>query len=322
MMPIKTSDGRIFINDVSEGLRELKLSGDFSAKTIYDNEGNNIKNIESILADTDDLLWLGTGNGLIEFDIDTKKTKRYAAEDGLQGSEFTRFAGYKASNGEMYFGGTNGFSVFHPAKIEMSNFQPPIVFTDFKLYQESVAIGENTPLKKNILLMENLILDYNENDFSFSFAALDFSNPHNIKYKYKLENHDLEWIDAGNNNTASYTNMDPGVYVFKVLATNRDGIWNSEAKSLKITITPPWWQTTLAYIIYFLLFITIIILVDRVQRKRLKEKERALARERELTQAKEIEKAYNELKITQKQLVQSEKMASLGELTAGIAHEI
>ncbi|NQU51758.1 MAG: hypothetical protein HQ522_04390, partial [Bacteroidetes bacterium] len=322
MMPVRISDGRIFINDVSEGLRELMLTDDPSVRTVYDNEGKLIKNIESILFDSNDMLWIGTGNGLIEFDPDTKKTKRYGAEDGLQGSEFTRFAAYKASNGEMYFGGKNGFSVFHPDKIKMSNYKPLIVFTDFKLYQESVAIGQESPLKKNILLMEEIVLDHNQNDFSFSYAALDFSNPDNINYKYKLENHDEEWIDAGNKNTASYTNMGPGKYIFKVLTTNSDRIWNDKVTSIRITIKPPWWQTTLAYFIYGILFITGIIIVDRFQRKRLKEKVRAQARERELTQAKEIEKAYNELKTTQKQLVHAEKMASLGELTAGIAHEI
>jgi len=317
-----TNDGRTFIDAISIGLAEIIIGDTVSVVSHSTKESRDIRNVESITIDKSNDLWMGTSNGLVKYDIETNKYTRYDLDDGLQGYVFTRYAGFCSSTGELYFGGRNGINIFHPDDLVLSSYKPPVVFTEFRLFQDNVEIGENSPLKQNILLMDFIELDFDQNDFSIAFAALDYSNPHKINYKYRLVNHDDDWIPNGNLAAASYTNMDPGRYTFQVMSTNADGVWNEETVSLEITIFPPWWQTTIAFIIYGILFIIGVIVVDRYQRKRLKEKARAQAREKELAQANQIRKAYDKLKTTQSQLLHSEKMASLGELTAGIAHEI
>ena len=163
-------------------------------------------------------------------------------------------------------------------------------------------------------------MHYDQNVFSFDLAVIDYVNPEENRPLFMLENFDNSWHYASSERRAYYFNISPGGYVFRVKAANSYGVWAE--KKIVIIIMPPWWRSWWAYCFYGLLLIATIFGVDRFQRRRLLQVERERTRERELAQAKEIEKAYTELKATQVQLIQSEKMASLGELTAGIAHEI
>ena len=203
--------------------------------------------INSILEDYHGNLWLGTNRGLVKFidaiNIPAKpKFKNYTFEDGLQSNGFGKRSCLKGADGIMYFGGTNGFNVFDPNTITDNTYIPPIVINSFQIFNKPVLIGERG-LKKETGTDESLILSYKQSVFSFGFAALNYNSSSKNRYAYKMEGFDEEWNYVGTKRAATYTNLDPGEYTFKVKGSNNDGVWNEEGASIHIIITPPFWQT-------------------------------------------------------------------------------
>ncbi|MFN8145729.1 MAG: two-component regulator propeller domain-containing protein [Bacteroidia bacterium] len=318
--------GKLWIGTYGGGINLFDPSNQtFSHYTENNGLPNNVVN--GILADASGNLWLSTNNGVCKIlpdkasSANVTSTRSYNLQDGLQ-NKFNENACCTGIGGWMFFGGSNGLNAFHPDSIHDNTAVPPVVITRFYLFEK--------PARMDTLISSEhkLELNYKQNFFSFEFAALNYILPDKNRYYIMMEGLDKEWIYRDNKRIAAYTNIDPGHYVFRVKACNNDGVWNNEGIAIEITIKPPfyrtWWFTGLsALAITLLIFVYIRIRTNTLVKQNVVLEEKVNQRTSEL-QDKNIEltKTMDNLRSTQTQLIQSEKMASLGQLTAGIAHEI
>ncbi len=203
--------------------------------------------IDGILEDNQGNLWLSTNKGLSKFinaiNLPAKpQFRNYTFEDGLQSNGFIKRSCYRNNEGMLYFGGLNGFNVFDPSKLTENTYIPPVVITDFQVFNKSVPLGDKG-YERAIGKAEDLVLSYTQQVFSFDFAALNYISSSKNQYAYKMEGFDEDWNYVGTKHTATYTNLDPGKYVFRVKGSNNDGVWNEKGVALPIVITPPFWGT-------------------------------------------------------------------------------
>jgi signal transduction histidine kinase/DNA-binding response OmpR family regulator/streptogramin lyase len=234
--------------------------------------------IFGILEDEYGNLWLSTNKGISRFTPGTGLFRNYDVRDGIQGNEFNQGAYHKSKNGNMFFGGINGLTKFHPDSVKDNPHITPIVITGFQLFNKPVPIGIDTSnnrliLKKSITGTKEIELTYKDYVISFEFAALDFHIPEKNQYAYIMEGFDKDWTYTNaDRRFVTYTNLDPGEYTFRVKGSNNDGIWNDEGTALIILITPPLWATTWAYIFYgiFIIFLFISARTYDLKRQRLK----------------------------------------------------
>jgi ligand-binding sensor domain-containing protein/signal transduction histidine kinase len=234
-------NGTLWVGAMDGLYRYNRQSGAFARYT--ENQGLPSSTIRCILEDGLGRLWLSTQKGISRFDPSTEVFRNYDVYDGLQSNEFSTGC-YQAKNGEMFFGGTNGLNAFFPENIRDNPYVPPVAITGFRIFNKSVPIGPKSILKKAIPYVNSLTLPYRDNVFSFEFAALSYANSHKNLYRYKLDHFDPGWNDVGSKQRlATYTNLDPGKYVFRVQGSNSDSVWNEEGASLTIVVTPPWWGT-------------------------------------------------------------------------------
>jgi len=225
--------------------------------------------IKTILEDENGNLWLGTSAGISFFDTQNNTFANYNAADGVIGGDFNFTSAFRDESGIMFMGSTRGLNFFEPAAIDRSCYRPPLLITDFQIFNQSAtardpALGGDT----SIPYADQITLSHRQNVFSFQLAALDYNSPSAIEYAYMMEGFDANWIYGKSRRFITYTNLNPGKYRFKAKSTNSDGIWNDQVTEISVIIDPPWWQTGWAMLLYLTLFFSGIYGIIRFQANR------------------------------------------------------
>lgn len=297
------SKGRLWIGE--KGALSLFIRD--KQEFINFDEGNGLPNnvIMGILEDSHGNIWVSTNRGLSKFNPETKKIRNYDIRDGLQSNEFLVGSYCKTKDGKFIFGGINGFNVFNPDKIVDNPNHPSVVITGFQISNQAVQFDTTISNKKII------ILNHQQNDISFDFVALDYIFPKKNQYKYKLIGYDDDWVDVKFKRYATYTNLSPGTYIFKVIGSNNDEVWNTEGTQIKVIIEPALWQRLWFKIAIALLFIFFISLWFYLRIRRIKKQneyleEQVRLRTAEVVQQKEqIEEHLHEISEQKREITDS-----------------
>ena len=218
--------------------------------------------VYQIVEDDDRFLWLTTNNGLVRFDPKTMEMKVFSTANGLPTNQFNYRSGFKDEAGNIYLGSINGFVAFDPRTFAENRQVPAVAITDFLLFNKEVSVGEtDSPLKSSITFSDKVVLTADQNSFSFRIAALSYQAPRMNKLMYKLEGFDEGWLTIGESPLVTYSNLGYGDYVFKVKASNSDGVWNEQETSLHLSILPPFYLSGWAYCFYVLFFMGCLVCV-------------------------------------------------------------
>ena len=293
-------------------LDDLGVPSSFALSSDFDSIGN---------------LWIASRLGIYKVELETGEVTHYSIESGLRknSTQWIQVSG----RGVIYTGGIGGINRLSSDKMTINPYPPELVFTNIGFDGEEISHKTNDALERYIVSENKVTIPHNVSLLQIDFSALHFSGFQSNNYRYKLVGFDSEWRDGAKIGSAIYTNLNSGKYEFQVKASNLDGIWTPEPKSLQLVVLSPWYKTNYAYLLYAVLLLLVFLGLFRLQKKRLLRIEEEKRRQSELDKANEIRLAYSklegahrELKDTQEQLVQQEKLASLGQLTAGIAHEI
>ncbi|MFD2573604.1 two-component regulator propeller domain-containing protein [Spirosoma soli] len=268
--------GIIWVGTNQGGLNRLDpRTGVFTHITTQDGLPTN--HISAIVSDKSGRLWLGTSRGLCRFDPRTKAVRNYDSNDGLPSNEIPENAVCR-HNSRLYFGTMNGLIHFDPDSVRDDTRPFPVCITGFKV------LDQNRPL-----LSESVNLPYDENFLAFEFAALTYLLPEKNQYAYQLVGIDKTWVQSGSRRFASYPNLPPGNYTFRVKAANSDGIWNNTGTAVQIHIQPPWWATWWAYSVYALLFGGAVWAFIRFQTSRIRQRQEMELNRRQAEQLKAVD---------------------------------
>lgn len=240
--------------------------------------------------DQNQKLWISTDRGLSCLDLSTNQFTNFGLKDGIVGTEFNDMSFQKGTDGTFFFGCVDGIYSFHPDQIKRNPNPPKVVITHYRLYDDLPASKIKEGISRNpVPANKEIIIPFKQSIFSIDFVALNYTNTPKNQYAYKLENYDNNWHYVGNQRMATYTNLNPGTYLFRVKASNNDGVWNEEGSFVKITILPPWWRTTWAYLVYIIITGGIIFISVRIYTNRLMMQEQLNREQFERTQLEKLD---------------------------------
>jgi signal transduction histidine kinase/CheY-like chemotaxis protein/ligand-binding sensor domain-containing protein len=314
------STGKLWVG-TNEGLNCLDLHTQIFKK-YFTTDGLPNATIYGLVKDVSGNLWISSNRGLTKFNIEKGTFKNFDVADGLQSNEF-RQAYCKSVTGNLYFGGINGFNEFNPDSLRESSYEPPLVITDFLIFNKPVPISpegsDESPLKKSIIETKELTLSYKYSVITFQFASLNYTSMQKRKYSYMLDGFDKQWNDIGGRRTVSYTNLDPGTYIFRVRSKNDKGEWSSRITSLTLTITPPFWMTWWCRIIILMFLTAVIIGYYQYRMQAVKKHQKVLQREVRLRTA-QLATSMSEERKARQEAETANKAKSI--FLATMSHEI
>ncbi|MFD2888703.1 hybrid sensor histidine kinase/response regulator transcription factor [Chitinophaga cymbidii] len=244
--------GNLWIGSDGGGLHKYNIKTE-QVKLYNDKAGINSNVVYGIQQDEAGRIWITTNNGIYSIDPATEAVRHFTRQDNLQSQQFNYKAFYKSSDGKLFAGGITGFNAFYPGRSSAATPPVRVSFTNFQLFNRNVPLSADGPLFKQINYTDRLVLQHDQSVMSFEFAALNFSAPEKLSYAYKMEGFDPDWNYVGDQRKATYTNLSPGTYTFRVKATADESIWSVPESTITLVIRPPFYKTTLAYLIFTLL---------------------------------------------------------------------
>ena len=296
------AQGRLWLATVSGGLNRYRRESDNFVHYMQD-DGLPANTIYGILEDNRGRLWISTMDNLTIFDPQSDHFLTVDEDNGIWAQEFAPGHYGDRDSNVLYFGTNDGLYRILPGDFSQNSHIPPVCITSFKVFDEEVEFPEA------LYRIEEFEVDFQDKFIAFEFAALDFVSPEKNQYAYRLEGFDEDWIYSGNRRYASYTNLAPGEYVFRVKASNNDGIWNNEGRSVKLRVIPPFWRTTAAYLLYTVAILTLLYLGVREYGRRQRTTFEQQTRELERRRLAELEEEVEERRRVEAQLIRAKELA-------------
>ena len=315
---LQTEEGFLWLGTYGEGIKKLNLRTK-ETENYTEDEGlvNNV--VYGLLSDEDNNIWASTNKGLSKFDTQSKKFYNYTTTDGLQSNEFNTNAYFRSSDNYLYFGGINGYTKFKSSDIKINPTKPKVIISKIITYNRDNNYLKKRVIYSNVDSLISLKLKYLENDLSFEFFSVLFSNPEKNEFKYILEGYDENYIQLQNENDVHYMNLQPGDYCFKVFGKNPDGIWSTYPTIVNIEITPPFWSTWWFRIIGLIIIGLFILFLsrkrtERIRRQKIRLELEVVKRTRKISsQNKQIKEQNKQVELQkakiehQKEMLQNEK---------------